>query len=280
MFVMNDQSDRAPWFDLCVGLVERALSSFERAPLVFISLSFVFYLPVLVFSLVWPVFGPSAAGFMGSALAWGLSSLLYAGAVVMTAAGSTKVVGMVRNGQRPTVGQAFGAMSGAAPALLATVLVGGALEFVGWLVIVPGIVVSFWLVFAGPAAMDEGLKGWPAVQRGRTLVGEGRWIQVAIIGIMVVVLRVGLSMLPDVAVNVYMMLMHNRSDIVVWLMTAWVYLVDVVLISIASAWIGAAWFDTTEALHAEELRAAEARRAAQARTAEMARAKKGPRSAR
>jgi hypothetical protein len=246
MLMMDDNQKARTWWAIAYSIVERAILTYERAPRVFFLSAVLFYLPTLAYGFLDPHLHLNA--WLTTLLGFIFSMATF----VLSAAASTRAVAILEEGRRPTLGEALGAVTSAAAPLAATVLICGVLEAAAiCALVVPGIVTLFWIAFAGPAASEERLTGWAAVQRGRFLVGDARWMQVAAVLAIGFGVHFCLGMVPSLGAHVYLMLSHQETPLLTWAIRLWGWLMDTALISFFAAWVGVAYFDILRMLDAE-----------------------------
>jgi hypothetical protein len=111
----------------------------------------------------------------------------------------TKAVSDVYLGQDVTMSEAYSYVFRRWGPYLWTTFLSGILVMAGMcLCVIPGIIFSFWVIFAAEVFVIEGHAGWTAIQRSRDLVA-GHWgrafVLLLLVGILAMVVQMAPSML-------------------------------------------------------------------------------------
>lgn len=139
-------------------------------------------------------------------------------------------------------------------ALLPTALLSGLLIYVGaCLMYVPALVPFLWTMCAGPIVLREEVALMEAIQRGRQLMGDGRWINALIVAGVFGVIIFGANFLAPIFFKVRDLLTHSESTWQKIAVEICMGGVDLVVLSLWSVWAATAYADIVEELRKAHL---------------------------
>lgn len=230
------------WWPLFSSILDRTRTLVSGAPAYFLTWSVLCYLPVVAYRLADPIQDPwiGKSGFFG----------LFAACFVVNAAAAWHGVVQIRAGETPTVKSALEALKPLAVALAMTAAMAAVLEFLGALLIVPGLLAFMWIFFVGPIVAQEELKAWPAIDRGRRFVDDFRWTQVIGVLFLAWAARQIAEIVPRMMNKAILLFASEVPGILEWVVRVVGWSLDVVAIAFLSVWCCVAYFDIAELLHA------------------------------
>jgi hypothetical protein len=230
------------WFSLCSSLIDRTKSTFLASPVYYVVWAAIFYVPAMVFYAMDPIADP----WIGTCAWFGLLSFAF----VMSGGAALFAVQDVREGETPSLASGKERVMGVLTPLLITAAIGGLLMALGMLVVVPGLLVLTWIFLAGPITIEENLKGWPAIDRGRRFIEDYRWTQVAGALFLGYAGRMVLQIIPRLLTRGFHLMFSELPSFAKWFLQAVSWSLDIAVISVLSVWICVAYLDITELLTA------------------------------
>ena len=238
-------------------LLERVVMAWGSNFVVFLATSALFCLPMLVFNMGIAFFPLNATLNQVVSLLLATVAVVYASAaaaVVLDDAQEARetskgTVREIRVRSDITVASVTTRVLGHTAGLLPTALFSGGLIYLGLLLLyVPAVVPFLWTIFAGPIVMIEDTTNWGAVQRGRELVADGRWINMLIVTVVFALIVFVTNSLAPTFFKVRDLLTHNESTWQKLLLQGGMGLLDVALLSLWAVWVATAFHDIIEEL--------------------------------
>lgn len=224
---------------------------------VFLATSALFCLPLIVFHMVIAFFPLSPTINQVVSLLLATVAVVYSSAAASVALDDVQearetskgTVREIRVRTDITVASVTTRVLGHTAGLLPTALFSGILIYVGLLLLYfPAVVPFLWTIFAGPIVVLEDTTNWDAVQRGRKLVGDGRWINMTIVTVVFAVVVFVVNSLAPVFFKVRDLLTHNESTWQKLLLQGGLGIIDVALLSFWAVWIAIAFHDIIDEL--------------------------------
>lgn len=218
-----------------LGILDRLLTPVDR-PMLYLVPALLAYLPMLALRIVL-VTHPLSAN-----LTLALSAFLPTIAFMIATGSAAQVLTHRRARREVTLGSLLGSLQW--PTLLGTGVVGGLMIAVGsFLLFVPALVFGAWLAFAGCVAQMEVVGPMEAINRGRTMVGGGRWIALLYLAVPAALARFLLDMIPSAFFHLTMGLSHEAGLVKLSMLFLWSALVDVVLLAFVSGALADMYLD-------------------------------------